>query len=233
MISQIKRRITNLLNRNKSNEEIFSKIYKNKYWGGEEGFYSGEGTYVQDLELYIQAVVNFIKENKIESVIEIGCGDFHVASRIVQETNIHYTGIDVVPDLVSHLNNKFGKENIRFLCIDASSSEFQLPHADLCIIRQVLQHLNNDSIQKILQNTSHIPQLLVTEHIPLKPELINADKPTNGYIRLQNKRVSGVYLDKAPYNKIVKEELLRIRLDDKNYDGELIPAELVTQCIQN
>jgi SAM-dependent methyltransferase len=233
MIGQIKRRIIDLLNRNKSNEEIFSKIYKNNYWGGEEGFYSGEGTYVQDSELYINAVIDFIKVNNIRSVVEIGCGDFHVANLIVEETNVDYTGFDVVPDLVSHLNEKFGKPNIRFICGDASSKEVQFPHADLCIIRQVLQHLNNDSIHNILQNTSHISKLIVTEHIPLKPELINADKPTNGYIRLQNKQISGVYLDRPPFNKIVKQELLRIRLDDKNYDGELIPAELVTQFIEN
>jgi hypothetical protein len=74
---------------------------------------------------------------------------------------------------------------------------------------------------------------LITEHLPVNPGEINRDKVTNGYIRLQNKIPSGVYLDQVPFSKKIKKELLNLRLDDKNHSGELIEAQLVTCWIVN
>jgi hypothetical protein len=74
---------------------------------------------------------------------------------------------------------------------------------------------------------------LITEHLPVIPGEINGDKVTNGYIRLQNKIPSGVYLDQAPFSTKIKKELLNLRLDDKNHTGELIDAQLVTSWVLN
>ena len=85
----------------------------------------------------------------------------------------------------------------------------------------------------MLQNVIQFPYLVITEHLPINPREFNGDKGTNGYIRLQNKLSSGVYLDKSPFNIKTPTELLRIRLDDKDYFGNLIEAELVTFLISN
>jgi SAM-dependent methyltransferase len=235
MIQTIKRYISDVLNRNRSNKDIFSKIYDNHQWGGEgdENFYSGEGTYFKDVQIYIDTVSDFIKENNIKTVCEIGCGDFNVTGELLKKVDVEYTGLDVVPSLVEHLNKNYKSKNIHFLCVDASSPRAEIPQVDLCIIRQVLQHLSNESILKILENTKHIPNLLITEHLPVIPGEINGDKVTNGYIRLQNKIPSGVYLDQAPFSTKIKKELLNLRLDDKNHTGELIDAQLVTSWVLN
>lgn len=235
MFQTVKRYISDVLNRNRSNKDIFSKIYDTNQWGGEgaKNFYSGEGTYFKDVQVYIDAVSDFIKENNIKTVCEIGCGDFNVSGELLKRIDVNYTGLDVVPSLIDHLNNNYQSKNINFLCVDASSTQAKIPTVDLCIIRQVLQHLSNESILKILENTKHIPNLLITEHLPVNPGEINGDKVTNGYIRLQNKIPSGVYLEQAPFSKTIKKELLNLRLDDKNHLGELIDAQLVTSWVVN
>jgi hypothetical protein len=80
---------------------------------------------------------------------------------------------------------------------------------------------------------NQFPFLIITEHLPMNPQEFNGDKVSNGFIRLQNKLISGVYLDKAPFNVANPTELLRIRLDDKDYNGNLAEAELVTFLISN
>jgi SAM-dependent methyltransferase len=234
MITNIKRIVSDFINRQKSNQEIFSKIYSKNYWGGEndQSFYSGEGTYVEDLSVYTDSLVKFIQENNIQSVCEIGCGDFHVSKNLVEKVSIDYIGIDVVPALVEHLNGQFSSEKIHFTCLDAAEINTTIPKVDLCIIRQVLQHLSNEQIQRILINTSHIPNLIITEHVPKKTLVYNADKVTNGYIRLQNKVPSGIFLDKPPFNKSIESELLRITLNDKDSTDQIIDAELVTSWIR-
>jgi SAM-dependent methyltransferase len=235
MIQTVKRYISDIFNRNRSNKEIFSKIYDNHQWGGEGqvSFYSGEGTYFKDVQIYIDTVTQFIRDNNIKTVCEIGCGDFKVTGEILKNVAVDYTGLDVVPTLVSHLNKNHQSENIRFSCVDASSTLGEIPKVDLCIIRQVLQHLNNENILNILENTKHIPNLLITEHLPINPGEMNGDKVTNGYIRLQNKIPSGVYLSHPPFSMKIKKELLTLRLDDKNHVGELIEAQIVTSWVVN
>jgi len=235
MIQSLKRFISDILNRNRSNKEIFSKIYLSHHWGGkgEDNFYSGEGTYFKDVQIYITTISSFIKENKIQSVCEIGCGDFNVTGEILKKVDVDYIGLDVVPQLIDHLSKGYANKKTRFSCVDASAVNAEIPKVDLCIIRQVLQHLSNENILKILENTKHIPNLLITEHLPTNPDEINGDKVTNGYIRLQNKRTSGVYLDQPPFSKEIREELLKLRLDDRNHSGEIIDAQLLTFWIVN
>ena len=106
------------------------------------------------------------------------------------------------------------------------------PSADLCIIRQVLQHLSNQQILEILEKTKVFKYVMITEHIPLNPQVINANKSTGGYIRLQNKAISGVYLDRPPFNQAIKT-LLSYPQNDKNYDGKIVPAIMQTVLIEN
>jgi SAM-dependent methyltransferase len=125
--------------------EIFSRIYKEHEWGGVSR--SGPGSDPELLRLYLQQLVAFIKEKKISSVVDIGCGDWALAGKI-DWTGIDYTGIDIVPELVNRLNSTFGSDTIRFICADVSNAD--LPSAELCIIKDVLQHLSNASVHSFL-----------------------------------------------------------------------------------
>jgi hypothetical protein len=83
--------------------------------------------------------------------------------------------------------------------LDAAGSE-QLPPAELCLIRQVLQHLSNAQISAILAKLGAFPYVIVTEHQPADQDFIfaNVDKVHGPFTRLFSG--SGVYLDEPPFN---------------------------------
>jgi len=182
----------------KTAAETFSEIYQKNIWGGKRGeFYSGDGSTEKYSEIYAETIKIFIEENSIKSVVDLGCGDFRVAAKFVSE-DLHYTGCDVVPYLVEHLNEKFASEKIEFRCVNIVEDE--LPDGDLCLIRQVLQHLSNAEIVKVLQNASRYKYLIVTEHYPNPQVKIepNLDIPHGPTVRVQYD--SAVVLDEEPFN---------------------------------
>ncbi len=221
-------------NRNKSPEEIFTEIYNKNLWGkAPDGrqYCSGFGTIDPNVEKYIEILKNFINEFEIKSIFEIGCGDFTVMKSVLSQSDIRYTGSDIVKSLIAYLTASYGNENVRFIHMDAINSE-KYPVADLCIIRQVLQHLSNAQISEIIRKTKKYKFVIITEHVPLNPKHKNDDKITSGYIRLQNHNTSGVFLDAPPYSLNCKT-LLSYQQDDKDYYGNRIPAFMLTSLIEN
>lgn len=178
-------------------EEVFSDIYAKNLWGGAGKFCSGSGSNERQTGTYVAFVRNFIRQRGITSIVDLGCGDFRVAARIIDRSLI-YTGIDVVPALVEHNIKVFGNSRVRFMHLDIANDD--LPCADLCIIRQVLQHLSNAQIQAILGKLAAFKVTLITEHYP-NPDnlrLVNVDKVHGADVRLYDG--SGVYFDHAPFN---------------------------------
>lgn len=226
--------LINLKNSRKTTEEIFTEIYDNKLWGASpdgSSFCSGSGTIDPNVELYKSMLVDFINKNSIKTIFEIGCGDFTIMKAVLQKTKVHYTGVDIVKSVIDHLNQKYADEGLCFKHLNAIEAP-EFPKADLCIIRQVLQHLSNDQIIEILSKTNCFKFLLITEHLPSNPDIKNADKSPNGNIRLQNRQTSGVFLEDPPFSMNAKT-VLSYKLDDENYQGNVIPAALVTSLIKN
>jgi hypothetical protein len=63
--------------------EIFSEIYETAQWGGKRGdFCSGRGSDPRVAAAYCSTIREFIVEHGIRSVVDLGCGDFEVGSRI-------------------------------------------------------------------------------------------------------------------------------------------------------
>jgi SAM-dependent methyltransferase len=173
-------------------EETFAEIYRRGLWDGG----SGTGSNEQFSKSYCDFVVRFALERHVKRVVDIGCGDFRVGRRIA-EARFEYIGVDIVPEIISRLQSQFGRKGLTFLCLDAITEN--PPAADLCLIRQVLQHLSNAEIARVLDNCRHYPQLLVTEHLPVGRNIIpNKDKPHGPDIRAYQH--SGVFLDKPPFS---------------------------------
>ncbi len=182
--------------------ETFRRIYRTKAWGDDgEAFHSGSGSRGAAAEQYCAFVIKFIREHQVQSVVDLGCGDFSVGKHIAEETGVRYIGIDVVPELIEHHTSTVRNSLILFQCADITSDP--LPTADLCLIRQVLQHLSNEEISKVLANLGGFPRVLISEHVPVNPRLINVDKPHGPDVRVRYG--SGVYLEKPPFSKPVVE----------------------------
>ena len=180
-------------------KEAFSTIYQSQEWGSREGrpFCSGEGSVIENaVAPYCELVRDFIKDRNIKRVVDLGCGDFGVGSRLIGP-HIHYTGVDVVPLLIDYNQQQFGSSGVEFRCLNMIEDE--LPPGDLCLVRQVMQHLSNTQIQETLTSLSRYRFAIITEHVYAGPGLRrNLDKPHGPGIRFP--RRSGVFLESPPFN---------------------------------
>lgn len=196
----------------KSVSETFTEIYRNNIWGGENGtFYSGEGSDANVASVYVHAINRILEEIRPQIVVDIGCGDFRVASQFVNP-GFRYIGLDVVPDLVENHKMRYQSEYIDFQLIDATSEE--LPDGDICLIRQVLQHLSNDEISRILNNCRKFRYLVITEHFPPPgvPFVPNQDMPHGADIRIGLN--SAVCVDQSPFNLADGVEIASVTVGD-------------------
>lgn len=198
---------------------VFTKVYSEREWGaGEEPFYSGSGSHdVEIISPYIELLTSLILNNDIHKIVEVGCGDFFIMNKVLLnfqslDYKVDYTGIDVVDALIKHNIERYSSGSIHFMCADASKDGIALPDGELLIIRQVLQHLDNESISNIMNKTQKSRYILVTEHIYEGDGVkYNLDKSVSENIRLN--MLSGVYLDKPPYSYSNIVHLLKIPSD--------------------
>jgi len=129
----------------------------------------------------------------------------------------------VVFSLVKHLNETHKNETTEFRCINIVEDE--LPDGDLCLIRQVFQHLSNAEITKVLQNAEKFKYLIITEHYPSpqKEFVPNLDIPHGPSVRVQFD--SAVVLDKPPFEL----KNVRLMLDVEAEEGTRIKTFLVSR----
>lgn len=209
--------------------EVFDTIYAQNYWGGEAGEYnSGPGTTNTNTSRYIEMITEFIKENTIKNIFEIGCGDFRIMSKVLKRVDVYYTGGDIVSKLIDRNNREFSNNKIKFIKINAVDDE--LPQAEMLIIRQVLQHLSNDQIKSILKKSAVYKYVLITEHVPVDCSRYNVDKEAGPNIRLYKR--SGVHIDKEPFNLQINRTLLEYREDMIILDQNM-PALIRTDLVIN
>lgn len=180
--------------------EIFNHIYKEKRWGtaNDDEFSSGSGSHEKRItEPYVEAVSALLRSyDKKPNVVDLGCGDFAVGSRLRPFCN-QYIGCDVASSVIERNQKRFADMDVTFMVKNLATDT--LPEGDIVFIRQVLQHLSNDLIAKGLETiASTYPYLLLTEHLPLGEFIPNADIPTGAAIRLQHG--SGIDITKAPFN---------------------------------
>lgn len=191
------------------------QIYDKKLWGGNDtDFYSGEGSHdPKIINPYIAAVISFLKSLKQPIIVcDLGCGDFNVGKQFVPYTE-KYIAVDIVEKLIKRNRVLFQNKKVEFKCLDIAIDD--LPQAECVIIRQVLQHLSNQEILKILRKLVTYTYIILTEHIPNEKFIPNKDIISGQGIRL--KKNSGVNLLSAPFHLNVKsyQELDRTVLPNK------------------
>jgi SAM-dependent methyltransferase len=182
--------------------EAFRRIYFTKSWGSDgKPFFSGAGSYGAVSDEYCAEVSAFIKNQKVRRVVDLGCGDFSVGRRIVETSEVEYIGVDIVPELIDYHKSHIYVPNVSFLCANIMTDK--LPSGDLCLIRQVFQHLSNGEINQVLANVRHYPRILVSEELPDDPKSFNLDKSHGPDVR--SYYGSGVYLERPPFSVPVKD----------------------------
>ena len=190
------------------------QIYDQNLWGGNNTeFYSGFGSHDPAIvNPYVEVVTQFLTSFDTPiTVLDLGCGDFNIGNQFVAFTK-KYIAVDIVENLINYNQEKFKAAHLEFECLDIAKDD--LPKADCVIIRQVLQHLSNAEVQKVLDKLTDFNYIILTEHIPKGIFTPNKDIISGQGIRL--KKQSGLDILKPPFNFKVQEkkELLVFNLED-------------------
>lgn len=167
--------------------KIFDNIYTTTHeWGGEDNL-SGAGSTLENTVLYRQFVDDFISSNKIKSILDLGCGDFEVMRTLKNIGNVKYIGIDASKYIINKNKRLYGDFNKIF--VHGTIADMNLPNYDLVIIKDVLQHLSNENIIKILDRMKTYKYIIIVNDID---NHTNEDIEDGGFRPLD--------LEKPPFN---------------------------------
>jgi len=181
-----------------------SQIYDQNLWGTNGSpYYSGEGSHKPALvHPYISVVQSFLEIHKNNLIVcDLGCGDFNVGQQLISYSK-KYIAVDIVSSLIERNKQSFQAKNLEFICLDIATD--QLPKGDCAIIRQVMQHLSNEEIKKILPELQQYKYLIITEHLPQGDFEPNKDIISGQGIRL--KKQSGLDILQHPFQFEIKEK---------------------------
>lgn len=127
-------------------KETFTKIYTDNLWASTESK-SGAGSELKNTETLRQELSVLLKKYKIQSMLDIPCGDFNWMKE-VDLKDVIYIGADIVEELIQSNNSKYVNQHFTPLNL----IEDTLPQVDLVFVRDCLGHLSNDNVLKALEN---------------------------------------------------------------------------------
>jgi SAM-dependent methyltransferase len=163
-----------------SDKERFTAIYRHNLWNNEESLSGGGSTLKKTLSLRTE-LPKLFHQYGIKSILDAGCGDFHWMKEIA--LGVHYIGTDIVKDVVSANQIRFGRDDVVFLEIDITKDD--LPRTDLVLCRQVLFHLRFTDVFAALRNFQRSgARYLLATHFPHAQ--LNSDIPMSGMCRAIN-----------------------------------------------
>lgn len=136
-------------------EQVFTKVYETKLWGNnhleEYTGSSGQGSSVEfNMDCYIPFLKTFITEKKIETVADLGCGDFRCGKAIYDDLNVAYTGYDAYKKVIDYNKTQHETPKYSFTHLDFFNYKEHIAPAELCILKDVIQHWALHSIYTFL-----------------------------------------------------------------------------------
>jgi SAM-dependent methyltransferase len=179
--------------RKESRASIFSKIYAHDLWNGG----SGPGSRPESTIPYRQLIQSLLDSVEYTKVVDLGCGDWQF-SQYINWSKTDYLGVDVVDSVIASNQEAFASTNIKFLKADLVN--YAVPQCDLLLSKDVLQHLSNASVAKILANLLKMDtRVLITNDIVEDLISGNLDTKDGGYRPLD--------LSLPPFSLNVKQHL--------------------------
>jgi SAM-dependent methyltransferase len=137
---------------------IFEQVYRDSLWGRGSGSGSSEAM----TRPYRQFLQEFLREHRIGSVVDVGCGDWQFSQHI-DWTGVSYLGLDASETALACARH-FERPDVSFRRSDVIEDD--LPPADLLIAKDVLQHWSRDDIQKFLLRLGRYRHVLITNGFP-------------------------------------------------------------------
>lgn len=134
--------------------DIFTSVYEDMVWGSNNHTdyigSSGDGSYLEKNVEYISFVKTFIKDKEIKTVVDLGCGDWKCGLALYDELKIQYTGYDAYEKIINFNKKTNSSSKYTFIHMDFLNNPELINSADICIIKDVLQHWPLESIYTFL-----------------------------------------------------------------------------------
>jgi hypothetical protein len=192
----------------------FQGAYGRAQWGLEEGaqFFSGAGSRGACADTYVACISKMLRSRSRHldrplRIVDLGCGDFSIGRRLLTAAeNVTYIGCDIVPELVQVHSAHVRDPRVSFQQLDIVADP--LPDGDVCLVREVLQHLSNADVGRVLEKLAKYKEVYITEARPTILEgPANPDKPSGPGVRWdwRTGRGRGIELDQPPFNMRVEE----------------------------
>ncbi|WP_277487383.1 class I SAM-dependent methyltransferase [Catalinimonas alkaloidigena] len=162
----------------KSAREVFQDIYEQNTWNiSTQESVSGEGSTTEQTQALKKDLPRLLRQFNVHSMLDLPCGDFHWMQELKLE-GIHYTGADIVSELVQKNQRLYGCNHREFTLMDLINDP--LPQVDLIFCRDCLVHFSHQDVSSALTNikASGSTYLMMT-HFPLEDH--NKDIITGGW----------------------------------------------------
>jgi len=148
------------INKSKLRKLVFTSIYNSAHWNQgvnilkkEFVSVSGHGSNL-NTDQYYNLTSNFTKAlniYKINSILDMPCGDALWIKEIFKKRDIDYLGVDIVENLIKSNKKLYENEKIKFLNSDIINFSIEKKF-DLVFLRDFFIHINNSDIKKVINN---------------------------------------------------------------------------------
>lgn len=128
-------------------KQAFQTIYEKNTWGDPHSL-SGQGSNLNQTEVIRRELPKLTKELRVNSMLDIPCGDFFWMKEV--ELELQYIGGDIVPALVESNRRRYSDKQHTFALLDLLGDP--LPKVDLIFCRDCLVHFSFHSISRALDN---------------------------------------------------------------------------------
>lgn len=136
-------------------ESIFTNVYETHEWGTnnktEYNGSSGGGSEINfNKNNYVPFLRNLIIDNTINTIVDLGCGDFRCGHILYDDLDITYTGYDAYKKVIDYNSTQYPLPKYTFTHLDFCNNKESIVGGDLCILKDVLQHWSLDNIYNFL-----------------------------------------------------------------------------------
>ncbi len=135
---------------------IFNLIFKSYHWRDYnkttiDESDSGLGSDLKITKQLIKDLDIFLKNNQIDSILDIACGDFFWMNKLINNNkHLNYLGLEIVESIVKKNNKIFSNQKVKFICSDVIKEDLPQNH-DLIIVRDFLIHIKNVDIINLVE----------------------------------------------------------------------------------
>lgn len=152
----------------------YKDYWENRY---KKGGNSGSGSYGHLAEFKAEIINGFIKENKIQTVTEVGCGDGNQLRLMDYKS---YIGLDISTSAIDRCKKIFEKDKAKKFFVYSPDEKAKRYRSDLVVCLDVLYHILDE--RDYMSTISYIIGS-AEKYIILYTSSFDADNSKSGHIK--------------------------------------------------